>query len=136
MMDRKLSIIACAKPSFAPTSAGMLPASRRDGGATRLEHEVLRSGMVGNDGGRGLLRVEEESAGQAHSDILFGMKQGEELGLVFEIGARGIAERIARAAIFLVKEIANVGRVFCANPQFFSHFLVVIFGERFGRFHA
>lgn len=55
-------------------------------------HEILGGGMMHDDGGGGLLGFKEETAGQTDADLLFGMQEGEELGLVFEIGASRITE--------------------------------------------
>ena len=51
-------------------------------------------------------------------------------------GTRRIAERISRAAILLVEQIANVRRIFARDAQLFAHLLVQIFGQGFGGFHA
>ena len=40
------------------------------------------------------------------------MEELDDLGAVFEIGAGGIAEGVARAAVFLVEEVGNFVGVF------------------------
>src|SRR5712691_355656 len=61
----------------------------------RLHHKILRTGMVYHDRRRGLLWLEQESAGQADADVLFWIEQREQLGLVFQVWTRWISERIA-----------------------------------------
>ena len=64
------------------------------------------------------------------------MQQREQLGLIFQVGARRIAERIARSLILLMEQIANVRRVLARDAQFLAHCFVKIFRQRFRRFHA
>src|ERR1039458_6807040 len=67
-----------------------------------LRHEVLRCRMVHHDGRGALLRIKQESGGQMHTDVFVGMQQREQLGLIFQIGARRVSKRVARSAIFLM----------------------------------
>ncbi len=101
-----------------------------------LNHKIFRAGMVDHDGRSGLLRLQQEAGGQAHADIFFRMEQREQLGLVLQIGTCRIAERIARAAILLVEQIANVRRIFSRDAQLLAHLLVEIFGQGFGGLDA
>jgi hypothetical protein len=57
-----------------------------------LHNEVLRLRMMHHDRRRRLLRLHVISAGQAHPYGLLGFEQREQLGLVFQVGAGGIAE--------------------------------------------
>ena len=67
--------------------------------------------MMHHDRGSALLRLEQESGSQPHSDVFFRLEQGEELGLILQIGARRISEGIPRPAIFLMEQIANFRRI-------------------------
>src|SRR5258706_5075995 len=92
--------------------------------------------MVHDDRRRGLLWFQQDSTREPHADVLLRVEQGEEFGLVFQMRTRGISEGIARAAIFLVEEVANVRRVFTRDAEFFAHLFVMIFGEGFGGLDA
>src|SRR5271166_694445 len=92
--------------------------------------------MMRHDGRRALLRIEQEAGRQVHTDSLVGMQQREQLGLVLEVRTRRIAERIARPAIFLVKEIANMWRVVSGKTKFLTHALVIELGKCFGGLYA
>ena len=59
-----------------------------------------------------------------HADILVGLQQREQLGLVFEVGTGGIAKRIARAAILLMEEVADVRGVVAGDSQLLANLLV------------
>ena len=59
----------------------------------------------------GLLGLQQEPGREPHADVFFGMEQRKQLGLIFQIRARRVAKRVARAAILLVEQIANVRRV-------------------------
>jgi hypothetical protein len=58
---------------------------------------------------RALLGLKQEAGGQAHSYVFFGMEECGEFDLIPETRAGWIAEGIARAAILLMKQIANMG---------------------------
>ena len=105
---------------------------REECASSRLHYEVLGRGMVHDDGRGALLRIQQEAGGQVHANVLVRMDHREELGLVFEIRARRIAERVARAAIFLVEEIADVRRIVAGDAEFFADALVPKLGQRFG----
>jgi len=64
--------------------------------------------MMHHNRRRALLGIQQEAGCQAHAYVLFGMKRREELGLILQVGAGWIAEGIARAAILLMKQIANM----------------------------
>ena len=67
--------------------------------------------MVRDNGRGGLLRLQQEAGRQAHPDGLLRFEQLEQLGLVFQVGARGLTNRIARATVLLVESIADFWRV-------------------------
>jgi hypothetical protein len=92
--------------------------------------------MVHHDRRSRLLGIEKERRSQPHAHILFRLEQCEQLRLILQVRARRITERIARPALLLMKEVANLRRVFPGNPQLFAHFLVMQFGERLGGLHA
>ena len=64
--------------------------------------------MMHHNRRRALLGLQQEAGRQAHSYVLFGMEECEEFGLVLDMRAGGVAEGIARAAILLMEEVANV----------------------------
>src|ERR1700721_2990355 len=97
---------------------------------------MLCAGMMHHDCRCALLRLQQKPGSQAHSDVFFGMQKREELRLVFQMRARGIAEGIARSAILLMKQIVGARRVFACYAEFFSHLLMMKFGKRFGRLDA
>jgi hypothetical protein len=72
-----------------------------------VHHKVLGLRMVDDNGGCRLFRLELEARGQVHADCFLGMEQCDNLRLVFQIGARRISKRVARAAILLVKQIGD-----------------------------
>ena len=71
--------------------------------------------MVHNQRRGGLLGLKLEPRRQSHSDVLLGMKQREDLRLVFKIRTRWITERVARPAILLMEEVADSRRVLALN---------------------
>src|SRR5258708_18270886 len=95
-------------------------------------HKILRLRMMDDDGRSGLFRFHVKSAGQVNADVLFRLEQVKDLGLVFQVGARRITERVTRAALFLMKHIANTGRVVAGNAQLFSHVFVEQLGQGLG----
>src|SRR5579863_2093023 len=92
--------------------------------------------MMHDDRRGALLRLKQESRRESYADVFFGPEKSEELGLILEIRTGRIAERVARPAIFLMEEIANLRRILARDCQFITHLLVMQFGERFGGFHA
>src|SRR5215213_3694499 len=94
--------------------------------------EVLRLLVVDDDGGGGLLGDELELFAQLDADAL-GREQLEELRLVFEVGARRVAEAEARALVALVEEFREFRRVAFGDAQLFADALVPEFRERLGR---
>ena len=62
-----------------------------------------------------LLRLQVKAFGEPHADILLGLEQAEDFGLVFQIRAGRIAERITRTAVLLVKKIGDPRRVFARD---------------------
>lgn len=72
-----------------------------------LDHEIFRRRMVHDDGRGGLFGVEKKAAGQVHAHGLLRVEKLEELRLVLEVRARRITERISRAPILLMKQVAD-----------------------------
>ena len=58
-------------------------------------NKILSLRMVNNDAIGALLGIEEKAFGEPDADVFLGLEQAEDGGLVFEIGAGRIAERIA-----------------------------------------
>src|SRR5215470_14564381 len=108
----------------------------RAGRLSRSGDEVLGARMMNDDGGGALLGFEEKTGSEPDADVLFGLEQGEELGLIFKVRACRVAEGVPRAAILLVKQVAYVGRVLAGDAQFFAHQLVMVLGKGFGGFDA
>ncbi len=79
--------------------------------------------MMHNDGGGRLLRNKLELLCQLHADS-FGLKQFEELGLVFQIRARRISKTVTRALIILAEQLPDLLRIFSCNPQFLANTLM------------
>ena len=73
--------------------------------------KILRARMVHHNRGSRLLGHELKLFGERHADAR-GIEQAEELGLIFEIRACGIAEGIARAAFVPEQRIAVASRLF------------------------
>src|SRR5205085_4678089 len=99
-------------------------------------YEVLGGRMVHYERRSRLLRLKLKAGSQANADVLFRFEQREQLALVFQVGAGRIAERVARATIFLVEEIADAGSVVNRNAQLFADTFVHQLRQRFGGFHA
>ncbi len=92
--------------------------------------------MVHHNRRRTLLWLQQISCRQPHTNVLFRMQQCEEFRLIFKIRASWITEAISRSTVLLMKKIADVRRIVIRDSQLRPHQLVVIFGERFGGFHA
>src|SRR4051812_18505633 len=99
-------------------------------------YKVLRLGMMHDECRRGLLRLELETTGQPHADIFLRLEQREDLHLVFQARTGRVSERIAGAAILLVEEVADAGRVFAADAKFFPHKLVDILSHCLSRLYS
>ena len=67
-----------------------------------------------DQGGRRLLGVELELLGERDADP-GRVDQLEELGLIFEVRAGGIAERIAAAAVVLLEKLLRVRRILAVD---------------------
>src|SRR5690348_17195370 len=89
--------------------------------------------MVYHDRRGGLLRLQQEARGQAHANCLFRLEQLEQLGLVFQVGARWITERVARATVFLMEQVADFRRILTRDAQLLPHVLVMELGQRLRR---
>jgi len=60
----------------------------------KSHHEILRLGMVHNDGRGRLFRLHVKTAGQPHVDRLFRFQQGKDFCLVLQVRARRITKRV------------------------------------------
>src|SRR5208282_1611995 len=85
--------------------------SPRLGDELVLHHKILSPLMMHHNRRGALLRLQQEPRSQPHAHVLLRLEQREQLCLVLQIWTRGIAEGIARTAILLMKQIANVRRV-------------------------
>ncbi len=103
--------------------------------ASISRYKILGLGMVDDDGVGALLGLQVELLGEAHADVLLGLEQAEDLRLVLEVGAGGIAEGVTRAAIFLVEEIGDARRVFAGDAEQLARLLVDQLGQRLGGLH-
>src|SRR6266403_549146 len=107
---------ACRTPRAKPCAADSVS-------ALNSYYKILRPGMVDHNRRRTLLGLEQESAGQPHADVLLRLEQRKQLRLILQIRTRRIAKRIPRSAILLMKQIANVRRVFAGDASLFAHLL-------------
>ena len=76
--------------------------------------------MMNNDRGCRLLRGQLKLFGQLDTDP-FGLKQFEDLGLVFEIRACRITEAKPRTLIALVKEFGKFRSIATGYSEFFAN---------------
>lgn len=83
----------------------------------KLHHKIFGLGMMDNYAVGALLRLKVEALGEMHADVFFGLEEAEDLGLIFEVGAGGVAEGVAGAAILLMEEVADAGRVFGCDAE-------------------
>src|SRR4051794_23000819 len=73
----------------------------------------------------------------AQRDIdLLGLEQQRDQSSILKIWTRGIYEAVATAAITLLKQLANVRRVFRSKPKFLPHPLVPHLSKRLSGFNA
>jgi len=94
--------------------------STKKEGETPLAPITRRSiwpGVVDDDGVGALFGFEEVALGEVDADVFFGLEEAEDLGLIFEVGAGGVAEGVAGAAILLMEEVADAGRVFGCDAE-------------------
>ena len=70
--------------------------------------EVLGLRMVDDDGAGGLFGIDLPVFSERAADA-GGVQEGEEFFLVAHVRARGIAEAVARAAVMLREQVANLG---------------------------
>ena len=99
-----------------------------------LDDEVLCLRVMDDEGVGTLFGLEVVALGEADADVLLGLEELKDLGLVFEVGAGGVAEGVARAAVLLVEEVFDVGGVFGVDSKVDAHLFVHVFGEGFGGF--
>ena len=78
------------------------PSARLD----KSDVEIARLGVVQDDRGGRLLGVELVLVGQLDADPR-GVEQREQLALVGEVGAGGVAEGVARAAVALLEQLVR-----------------------------
>src|SRR5579864_2353585 len=101
-----------------------------------LNHKILCLRMMHHNCRSRLLRVHVEAGGQMDADVLFRLQDGKELGLVFQIGTGWIAERVARATVLLVEEVAGSWSVISGNTQLFANVFVEKFCQCLRRLHT
>src|ERR1043165_2248160 len=99
-----------------------------------VNREILRLFVVDDDGGGGLFGHELEFFAQLDINARR-REQLEELRLVFEVRAGGIAEAEARGLVALMKEPGEFFRVSVCDAEFLADALVPEFGERLGWLH-
>ena len=91
--------------------------------------------MVNDDRRGRLLRNELELLAQRDADAP-GIEQVEDLLLVLEVRARGVAERVPRAAIALIEQLLDRRRVVSGDPELLADPLVPELRERLGHLDA
>ena len=91
--------------------------------------------MVSDDGIRRLLGDEHVVFGEGDADFL-GMQKLDDQGAVFEVGAGGVAEGVARAAVALVEEVGDFVGIFAGMTELLADALVPEFGQGLGGFDA
>src|SRR3954468_15623638 len=88
-----------------------------------------------NDRRGALFGVQLELLGQTDLDPLRFQKR-KELGLILEVGAGGIAKRIAAAMVFLVEPFANLWSIFVRDAELLTHPAVPQLSQAFRSFDA
>src|SRR5512146_2310318 len=96
---------------------------------TLLCHEILRCWVVHNNRAGALLRFTEKSRSPPYANRFFGFEQRKKLGLLFEVRARRISERIARTAILLVEKVSDAFGVLLADAHLLANDFMHILGE-------
>src|SRR3954454_5559587 len=89
--------------------------------------------MMHHDRVRALLGLEVELLRQAHADVLLWLEEAEDLGLVLEVGARRMPERVARPAVLLMEQVGDARQVLPGDAEEFADLLVSELGEGFHR---
>src|SRR5690348_13320181 len=87
--------------------------------------------MMHDNGGGGLLGVELVFFRERDADVV-GAQQCQELALVGEVGAGGVAKGVAAAAIALLQDRFGVAGLVGGEAQFAADALVDVFGEGLG----
>src|SRR6478752_10757400 len=100
--------------------------------AKLFDVEISRFRMMNNDRGCRLLRGQLKLFGQLDTDPI-GLKQFEDLGLVFEIRTRRIPEAKPRTLIALMKEFGKFGSVATGYSEFFANAFMPHLGKGFSR---
>ena len=80
---------------------------------------------------RRLLGDEVELLGERHADAV-DLEQLGDLRLVVEVGARGVAPRVARAAVLLAEQAGERRAVLVGEAPLLADAAVPQLGERFG----
>src|SRR5688572_14021665 len=102
----------------------------RPAGAWRSSDvEILRLRMVCDDRVGALLGDEHVVFAERDADR-FGLEELRDEGPVFEVGARGVAEGIAAAAVALLEDLLRVRRILRPESQLLPHPLVPEFRQR------
>ena len=76
--------------------------------------------MVNNNSRSGLFRLQLKLLAQLHVDAR-GIKQGEELLLIFESRARRISKTVTRALILLLEQSWQLRRIKPCYPELFAN---------------
>ncbi len=91
--------------------------------------------MMHEDGAGALLGVDLPVLGQRAADAL-GLEEAEEFFLVGHVGAGGVAEAVAAAAVVLGEELVDLRGVVVPDAQLGAAALVPELRQRFGRLDA
>jgi len=91
--------------------------------------------MVHNDAIGALFRLQVKLFREPYANVLLRLQQAKYLRLVLEIGARWVAEGVARAAISLMEKVGDARRVVGGDAEELAGLLVRKLGEGFGGFH-
>ena len=89
--------------------------------------------MMNDDRRCRLLRVEHEFICQFDIDAIR-IEQFEELRLVGDVRARGVAKAVTRALVALMEKLCEFRSVAARNAEFLADAFVPEFGEGFGGF--
>ena len=97
--------------------------------------EVLRFGVVDDDGGGGLFRHQLVFLRETDADPL-GVEERKQLRLIVQVGAGGGPERVPAPTVFLVEPLADFRVILPLNLEFLPDAAMPVFGERFGGLDA
>src|ERR1035441_9371520 len=83
---------------------------------------------------RTLFRLQQKAFRQMHTDILLWLQKAEDLGLIFEVRTRRVAETVSRAAILLMEKVRDARGVCSGDAEHLARLFVCDFGECLGGF--